>query len=181
MFVPISAGHLSQIHKEKKCCMQIRINTRSPLLQLLLILEWILLGLVAITQILVINKFNSPTDLISNQIGILIFAVLGVAFPLAPLHKLLYIIAEFALIFLLTLKGNISLFQLLFIVLVTRNCVMIEGRSRSLVTGLALFSVLICITDRMRSQSLLVQIDTDRTLIYWVGFLIMLGLVFLFW
>jgi signal transduction histidine kinase len=157
-----------------------RLNTRSPLLKLLLILEWILLGLVAITQILVANKFNSPTDVISNEIGILIFAVLGVAFPQTPLHKLLYIIAEFALIFWLTLKGNISLFQLLFIVLVTRNCVMLEGRSRSVVTGLALFSVLICITDRMRSQSLLVQIDRDRTLLYWVGFLIMLGLVFLF-
>ncbi|WP_103670352.1 sensor histidine kinase [Pseudanabaena sp. BC1403] len=157
-----------------------RLNTRSPLLQLLLILEWILLGLVAITQILVANKFNSPTDVISNEIGILIFAVLGVAFPLVPLHKLLYIIAEFTLIFWLTLKGNISLFQLLFIVLVIRNCVMLEGRSRSSVTGLALFSVLICITDRMRSQSLLVQIDRDRTLLYWVGFLIMLGLVFLF-
>ncbi len=184
MFVPISSGHLSQIHQEKKCCMQIRmktrLNTRSHLLKLLLILEWILLGLVAIAQILVANKFNAPTDLISNEIGILIFAVLGFAFPLAPLHKLLYIIAEFALIFLLTLKGNISLFQLLFIVLVIRNCVMLEGRSRSVVTGIALFSVLICITDRMRSQSLLVQIDPDRTLLYWVGFLIMLGLVFLF-
>jgi signal transduction histidine kinase len=184
MFVPISAGHLSQIHKEKKCCMQIRINTRlntrSTLLKLLLILEWILLGLVAITQILVANKFNSPNDVIYNEIGILIFAVLGVAFPQTQLHKLFYIIAEFALLFLLTLKGNISLFQLLFIVLVIRNCVMLEGRSRSVVTGIALFSVLICITDRMRSQSLLVQIDPDRTLLYWVGFLIMLGLVFLF-
>jgi len=157
-----------------------RLNTRSPLLQLLLILEWILLGLVAITQILVANKFTSPTDVVSNEIGIFIFAVLGVAFPLVPLHKLLYIIAEFTLIFWLTLKGNISLFQLLFIVLVTRNCVMLEGRSRSVVTGFALFAVLICITDRMRSQSLLLQIDTDRTLLYWVGFLIMLGLVFLF-
>lgn len=184
MFVPISSGHLSQIHKEKKCCMQIRtntrLNTRSPLLRLLLILEWILLGLVAITQILVANKFNSPTDVIYNEIGIFIFAVLGVAFPQTPLHKLLYIVAEFALIFLLTLKGNISLFQLLFIVLVIRNCVMLEGRSQSVVTGIALFSVLICISDRMRSQSLLVQVDPDRTLLYWVGFLIMLGLVFLF-
>ncbi len=100
-----------------------RLNTRSPLLKLLLILEWILLGLVATTQILIANKFNSPTDVISNEIGILIFAVLGFAFPQTPLHKLFYIIAEFALIFLLTRKGNISLFQLLFIVLVILfNC-----------------------------------------------------------
>jgi signal transduction histidine kinase len=160
--------------------MHVRIKPRSPLLRILIILEWILLGLVAIAQILVANKFNSPTDVIYNEIGIFIFAGLGIAFPEVPLHKLLYIIAEFALIFLLTLKGNISLFQLLFIILVIRNCVMLEGRPRSVVTGIALFSVLICISDRMRSQSLLVQIDPDRTLLYWVGFLIMLGLVFLF-
>ncbi|PZO44137.1 MAG: sensor histidine kinase [Pseudanabaena frigida] len=160
--------------------MNIRIEPRSPLLQLLLILEWILLGLVAITQILVVNKFNSPTDAVFNEIGLLIFAVLGVAFPKAPLHKLAYIIAEFALIFLLTLKGNISLFQLLFIVLVIRNCVMLEGKLRSVVTGLALFSVLVCVTERMRSQSLLVQVDPDRTLLYWVGFIVMLGLLILF-
>jgi len=160
--------------------MQIRINPRSPLLQILLTLEWILLGLVAITQILVTTKFNIPTDIVFNEIGLLIFAVLGVAFPIAPLHKLGYIIAEFALIFLLTLKGNISLFQLLFIVLVIRNCVMLEGRSQSLVTGLALLSVLVCVAERLRSQSLLVQVDPDRTLLYWVGFIVMLGLVILF-
>jgi signal transduction histidine kinase len=160
--------------------MHIRIKPRSPLLQLLLTLEWILLGLVAITQILVVNKFNSPNDFVLNEIGLLIFAVFGLAFPIAPLHKLVYIIAEFALIFLLTLKGNISLFQLLFIILVIRNCVMLEGRLRSLVTGLALFSVLVCVSERMRSQSLLVQVDPDRTLLYWIGFIIMLGLVILF-
>ncbi|BBC25942.1 sensor histidine kinase [Pseudanabaena sp. ABRG5-3] len=160
--------------------MQIRLNPRSPLLQLLLTLEWILLGLVAITQILVTTKLNIPTDIVFNEIGLLIFAVLGIAFPIAPLHKLVYIIAEFALIFLLTIKGNISLFQLLFIVLVIRNCVMLEGRSRSLVTGIALFSVLVCVSERLRSQSLLVQVDPDRTLLYWVGFIVMLGLVILF-
>jgi signal transduction histidine kinase len=160
--------------------MQIRLNPRSPLLQLLLTLEWILLGLVAITQILVTAKLNIPTDIVFNEIGLLIFAVLGIAFPIAPLHKLVYIIAEFALIFLLTLKGNISLFQLLFIVLVIRNCVMLEGQSRSLVTGIAFFSVLVCVSERLRSQSLLVQVDPDRTLLYWVGFIVMLGLVILF-
>ncbi|WP_055077109.1 sensor histidine kinase [Pseudanabaena sp. 'Roaring Creek'] len=160
--------------------MDIRLKSRSPLLKLLLTLEGILLGLVAVTQVLIGNKFNSNVDILVNEIGLLIFALLGLAFPLSLSHKIFYTLIEFALILGLTLKGNISLFQLLFIVLVIRNCVIFEGRSRSIVTGFAFLSVLICVGDRMRSQSLIVQVNADRAFLYWLGFVIMLGLVILF-
>jgi len=56
--------------------------------------------------------------------------------------KVIYTIAEFGLIFYLGFLGNIPLPTMLFVVLVIRNCVLLEGLSRAIVTGLAFLGCL---------------------------------------
>lgn len=160
--------------------MSLRPQSRSSLLRLLMMLEWILLGIVAIAQILVAIVNATPISLIVNGLGLFLFAALRLKMPRSWAAKIIYTIAEFGLIFFLGFVSNIPLSAMLFIVLVIRNCVLLEGHSRSIVTGLAFLGCLLSQTYRLLHQSLLFKIPLDQFGTVWVGFLLVFGLVILF-
>jgi signal transduction histidine kinase len=160
--------------------MSLSFQPQSSLLSLLRILEWVLLGIVAIAQILVMPVNAPPILLIANGLGLGIFAVLGWIVPRRKLSKLIYTLAEFGLIFCLAFFGNIPLPTMLFVVLVIRNCILWEGYSRAIVTGLAFLGCLLAQTYRLRHQSLPLSIPLDQIGTVWVGFFLVFGLVILF-
>lgn len=153
---------------------------RSSLLRLLTVLEWVLLGIVAIAQILVGLINAMPISLLVNGLGLGIFAALGLLKPNRETSKVIYTIAEFGLIMALGFWGNIPLPAMLFIVLVIRNCVVLEGQSRAVVTGLAFLGCLLLQTYRLFHQSLLSKIPLDKFGAVWVGFFLVFGLVIVF-
>jgi signal transduction histidine kinase len=145
-----------------------------------MILEWVLLGIAAIAQILVTLINGMPMLLIVNGLGLGIFAVLGRITPRRKLAKLIYTLVEFGLIFGLVFFGNIALPGVLFIALVIRNCVLWEGYNRVGVTGLAFLGYLVAQTYRLRHQILPSRIPLDQVGAFWVGSFLIFGLVILF-
>lgn len=155
-------------------------HSRSSLLPLLMKLEWLLLGLVAIAQILVTIVHATPILLIINGLGLLLFAAMRLKMPQSQEGKLIYTLTEFGLIFFLGFIGNIPLIAILFIVLVIRNCLLLQGYSRVIVTGLAFFGCILVQTYRLFHQKLLFKVPIERLGSVWVGFLLVFGLVILF-
>jgi signal transduction histidine kinase len=100
--------------------------------------------------------------------------------PQKSIHKLLYTSLEFGLIVILALIGTIPLFQLLFIVLVTRNCLLLEGRSRSIVTGITFFANAGCQFYRLLYRTFLVDFSSEQLWLFWLGTVLSFGLVILF-
>jgi signal transduction histidine kinase len=157
-----------------------RSPSQSSLLRLLMILEWVLLGIVAIAQILSTVISGISIRLLVNGLGLGIFAILGRVRPQTRNAKLIYTFAEFSLIFGLALGSNIPLPNLLFIVLVIRNCVLLTGWPRAIVTGLAFCGSLIVQTHRLIHQILWIRVSLDQIGSVWIGTFIVLGLVILF-
>lgn len=118
-------------------------QSRSSLLRLLMVLEWVLLGMVVIAQILVAIINAMPTLIIVNGLGLGIFTALGLIAPRRKFSKVIYTAVEVGLIFCLVFFGNVPLPAMLFVVLVIRNCVLWEGYSRIIVTGLAFLGCLV--------------------------------------
>jgi signal transduction histidine kinase len=149
-------------------------------------LEWVLLVLAAILQIIV--AIYSP-DLgfpVLNMFGLIIFAAMRSSFPDRWLSKLLYTIAEFGLLLLITFASNFSAPSLLYIVLTIRNCELFAGQDlserkvRSIVSFVAFIICMLSQTYRLSIGRLLLQISPAQIGSVGIGFAIVLGLVFLF-
>jgi signal transduction histidine kinase len=149
-------------------------------MRLLMILEWVLLGMVAIAQVLLAIFKAIPLSLLINGLGLGLFAVLGLITPQRKGAKLLYTLTEFVLILGLTFLGHIPLPVMLFIVLVMRNCVLWDGKIRTIITVLAFCGCFVVQTDRLLDQNLPVKIPLDQLGPVWLAFLLILGLVILF-
>lgn len=160
--------------------MSLSPRSQSSLLRLLMILEWMLLGIAGIAQILFTLIHGMSMLLIVNGLGLGIFAVLGWMMPRRRLSKLIYTLAEFGLIFCLVVFGNIPIPAMLFIVLVIRNCVLWEGYSRVGMTVLAFFGYLVAQTYRLLHQLLPSRIPLDQIGAVWLGSFLIFGLVILF-
>ncbi|WP_425217366.1 sensor histidine kinase [Tumidithrix helvetica] len=157
-----------------------KLHSQASPLRLLLILEWILLGIVAIAQVWMATLNGVSMLTIANGLGLGTLWLMGRILPQRSLHKLLLLSFEFGLILCMIFWGHIQLFQLLFIVLVIRNCVLLEGRSRSIVTGLTFIAAILGQAHRLYTQGLVVKIAPDQMGIFWVGFFLMFGLIVLF-
>jgi signal transduction histidine kinase len=119
-----------------------RTSAEANFFSLLLYLEWILLGIAVLTELVPnpIIRFSS-----SPAMTILLVAVLGLMGLRLPIHsnaisKILYTALEFGLLLLPTVfsGGSIRLFPLLYMVVVIRSCSMFQPRGRLVVAGLAL-------------------------------------------
>jgi signal transduction histidine kinase len=152
----------------------------SSLLRLLTILEWVLLGIVAIAQVVVRWDNPTPIQLLLNGMGLGLFAVLGRIAPQSSFAKAIFTISEFGLIFGLAILGKIPLPSILFIVVVIRNCILLQGASSVIVTSLAFASSIVIQTQRIFSQDLPVKVYMDQLGTVWVGFFVIFGLVILF-
>jgi signal transduction histidine kinase len=145
-----------------------------------MILEWVLLGIVAIAQVVVRWDDPMPIQLLSNGMGLGLFAVLGRISPQSTFAKAIYTISEFGLIFSLAFLGKIPLPSILFIVVVIRNCILLQGISSVIVTSLAFLSSILIQTHRIFYQDLPVKVYIDQLGTVWVGFFVIFGLVILF-
>ncbi len=160
--------------------MRLNAQARSSLFPLLMKLEWVLLGTVAIAQLWVAITHATPILLVINGSGLLLFSMLKLITPRSAISKFSYTFVEFGLIFWLSVVEMIPLPSLLFIVLVIRNCLLLEGSNRSIVTGLAFLGCLLSQTHRLIHQSLMLRVPLDQLGTVWVGFILVFGLVILF-
>jgi signal transduction histidine kinase len=101
------------------------------------ILEWVLLVIVFLVEILAKTISSASALLPLNLLLIVVFAGLGWMFPQTRVSKIIFTTIEFGSIIFLTLVGKITLFTPLLLIVVIRNCWILQGRSRSIVTGLS--------------------------------------------
>jgi signal transduction histidine kinase len=88
--------------------------------------------------------------------------------------------AEFGLVFGLGFWGQVPLPALLFVVLVIRNCWLLSGKHRAVMTGLAFLSYVIVQAHRLFHQNLRLKLSPDKPGAAWVGYFLVFGLVLLF-
>lgn len=148
-----------------------------PLLQ---ILERTLLAIVTVLAIIVHSKYSTPWLLPLNLLMITIFAGLSWITPRRHSSKVLYTIVEFGVMMLLTLVGKLPWFALLLLVLVIRNCLILDGIWRSIVTGLTFLFYVGCYTYRLMNNDIFMPIREDQIVPFWFGSVLGFGLTILF-
>jgi signal transduction histidine kinase len=160
---------------------------RSSPINLFLILEWVLLGVSAFIQILVVVIGNPLIGVpILNILGIAIFGAMRSIFPHRWSHKLLYTAAEFGLLILLTFWGDFPFPSLLYVVLTMRNCILLAGeyplesRVRSIVTFLAFLVCLLAQAYRLWAGRMFFPVPPAQIGTVGVGLAMLFGLTFLF-
>jgi signal transduction histidine kinase len=166
--------------------MNLASSARSSPVRLLLRLEWLLLGLATLVQIVVSIVNPNLGLLLLNLFGLMVFAAMRWHFPEQWSSKLLYTAAEFGLLLLLTFVSEIPLPSLLYIVLTIRNCVLLSdrdplaGKVRNTIALLAFLACLLSQSMRLWSGRIPLHIPPAQIGIVWIGFAIAFGLVFLF-
>jgi signal transduction histidine kinase len=166
--------------------MNLSIQPQSAPLRLLLLLNWILLGVAMMAQLLVMVLNRGHSSPILNILGLMLFALMGFLFPQRLEHKLLYTVSEFGLLVVLTFVGKFPLPTLLYVVLVIRNCILLAGQDpwqrsfRLIVTVLTYVICLISQGHRLWYGYLPIRIALDQIGLSAFGFAIVLGLVVLF-
>lgn len=117
---------------------------RSPLeiskhpIRFLLYLEWILLGVLALTESLMFPFRPLPRSPLLNLVCLALFGVMGLKLPRdKQFNKVIYTGVEIGLILLASLVGKIRLLPLMLIIMVIRNCLIFERQSRLIITGFA--------------------------------------------
>jgi signal transduction histidine kinase len=165
--------------------MNIATESRSSPIHLLLKLEWVLLGITAILQILVASLNPTIGLPIVNLLGIAVFGAMRWIFPTRWIDKLLYTAIEFVLLLLLTFVGDLPTPSMLFVVLTLRNCVLLAGqnslqnRVRSGITVLAFLLCVLMQSYRMWATPIIKMLQ-ERVGFIAVGLTIVFGLIFLF-
>jgi signal transduction histidine kinase len=119
---------------------------RHPL-KFLLCLEWVLLVIVALTELPMVGVMALPRRLGVLWLGLFGLTWMGLYLPQVRSsrlsHRQLYTLLELVLVVVTTLVGGSRLFSLLLIIVVMRNCLLLEGQLRNGVTLFAFgFSVL---------------------------------------
>jgi signal transduction histidine kinase len=110
-------------------------NLRAHPLKFLLQIEWIILGLAVLVELLIVEVRQFPHMPALNGVGLLIFFLLGLQLPKRSPAKFCYLAAEIVLALLLSWVGGVRLFQVLFLVIVMRNCMLFEGMTGAMMTG----------------------------------------------
>lgn len=162
--------------------MKLPMRDREYPLRFLLYLEWLLLGLVALSEVFPRLPFShlarSP---LFNLISLGVFALMGLRLPSRPVAKVLYTAFELALLLLLTTVGGIRLFTLLYVVLIVRNCLVFEGHYRSIVATIAVGLCISLQAQRFRSPTVFqAPIVVDRGGLLLLSFTVMFGLIVIF-
>lgn len=156
------------------------ITPQTHPLRFLLYLEWVLIGLVIVSELALI-RLRLPHDPKLNLLGLGLFLLMGLRLPQRSPVKETYTLLAGGLTLLLSWMGGLRLFQLLYVVMVTRNCLMFAGWQRSLITVIAW--VLCGWTQWQRLQYFALfrrAAFVERVGALWLSFVLLMGLVFLF-
>lgn len=123
------------------------IQHRNYPLRFLLYLEWVLLGIVACSEVFAFVlglASRLPRMSLLNLCCLLIFGIIGLKLPSkSKFQKILYTFLEFCLIILPSMVGGILLVPLLYIILIARNCLIFDGITRWMISIFALILSLI--------------------------------------
>lgn len=149
-------------------------------LKFLLYLEWLLLGIVALSEIGRVNFLQLPRIPLLNLVSLSLFMTMGLRLPQRDRWlKVAYTAAELGLILLMSLVGGVRLVPLLYIVLVIRNCLIFERSPRTLIT---LIAFTLAMTTQFQRLRYLVPPGVSPTRLGVIGVMIavLFGLVVLF-
>lgn len=117
----------------------------------LLYLEWILLFVAALTEVLPIPPHRFPRSPLLTIVIIIVFGLMGLRLPTGkPIYKVLYTALEIVLILLTANVGSkaIRVFPSLYTILVVRSCLIFPLPGRIVVTGLAFLLFLLKLLQR---------------------------------
>jgi signal transduction histidine kinase len=150
-------------------------------LRFLLHLEWGLLGIIAVIELLRF-QYRSPHNPVFNLLYLGIFAIIGLRIPVQSVwQKVVYTTIELTLILATSSVGGLWLVILLYLIFVIRNCLMFQDATRTLITVSAFLVGIITLTSRWRGvisgQGLIGE--KSEVLGLSVVFLLGLSLVFL--
>lgn len=183
----------------KNITFQSRFDLQQSPFPLLLKLEFIVLGIVFSSALWILwfrpSGFVAPIPSPLPTIAALgCFIAIGLVIPKNPFHQLIYCVIEFFLIGFIFVGAIVPFFQLLFITIIIRNCIlfkvstiqtssvekMAKRVARSIVTGLTCAGYLFCQIERLRHPVFAIVSSPAQTWIFgWVSTLTF-GLVVLF-
>jgi signal transduction histidine kinase len=155
-------------------------------LPFLLRLEWVLLAIVAATEIFSRGLVELPRSPLLNLSCGLLFALMGLYLPNRKIHRLIYTFLELEMILLMSFPGGVRLFQLLYIVFIIRNCVIFRAQDKNTKQFGGLLTVIgfgLCVlTQLYRLQNFALPIAgmIERNTLVWVSMVVLFGLVVIF-
>ncbi len=132
------------------------IQIQSHSFRLLLYLEWLLLGMSVLTEVLPAPHHQSTQFPLLIILAIAGFGAMGLRLPTGkPISKVLYTSLEFGLVLLpifLDSRAGIRCFPLLCFIVVIRSCLIFRPRGRLIVAGVAFMSFLLALFLRVRVE-----------------------------
>jgi signal transduction histidine kinase len=155
-------------------------DSRSHPLKFLLWLEWIILGLTALLEIPAIQIAQLPRMPGVNLIGLLVFLLLGLRLPKGRATKLVYLGLEVGLVLVLSWVSGVRLFQVLFLVIVMRNCILFAGVLSTVVTGIVFLLYAITQLHRLSLTLPVTGLFWGRVGLAWLSLLLLFGLMVVF-
>lgn len=120
----------------------------------LLYLEWTLLAIVALSEMVPLSLPLGIRYPLLNGICLLLFTVMGLRLPTTRTTKVIYTSLEFGLVLLASITGGIRLAPLLYIVLVIRNSLLFDRQVRFIVLGLTFIAFLLTFNYRFEALTL---------------------------
>jgi signal transduction histidine kinase len=117
---------------------------------LLLYLEWTLLGLGILAELLPSLPQLSPSTPVMIPL-ILLYGLMGLFLPVKTRDKILYTLLEGCLILVVSLLGNVRLYAALFVPLLLRSCLIFNWQGRLIVGALTFLLFLLSVRQRLDS------------------------------
>lgn len=158
------------------------IEIKTHPIRFLLYLEWILLLIVALTELLPDPVSKMPRLSLLNLFCVGSFFILGLKLPkVGRLDKVVYTLVEIGIILWSSIAGEIRLFPVLYLILTIRSCLIFGKWKRFTIMVLA-FSLFLA-TLIYRFQSFIFPFRpavTERLEFILLGFAIFFGLVLVF-
>jgi signal transduction histidine kinase len=156
------------------------IQPRNHPLRFLLHLEWVLLGIIAVIELLRF-QYRFPHNPVFNLLCLGIFAAIGLRIPIqSAWKKIVYTAIELALILATSNASGLRIVILLYVVLVIRNCLMVQGTPR-LFIAIVTFSIGVStLTARWQEFMTAERSGVTERAGVWLSSAFLLGLVFVF-
>ncbi|MEB3357551.1 MAG: sensor histidine kinase [Synechococcales bacterium] len=130
------------------------ITPRTHPFPFLLYLEWVMLAITLISQILPIPRpFGPEGSPLTVTVSVVLFGLMGLRLPTGkPIYKAGYTAVQVALVLVATIAGvqRLRLFPLFYLVLVFRSCLIFRMRGRLIITALTFLLFLSVLIYRIR-------------------------------
>jgi len=160
--------------------MRFWLSLHSYPLRFLLYLEWLLLAIVAFVEIPTRAFLAVARSPLINWVGLSLFTAMGFKLPKTPLARWVFLVMELSLIWIMTHRGGLRLFHLLYLVTVIRNCVLFQGWQSACITSGIILLCAVNQLQRLQQRPLLAGAIADQIGLIWLSFILLFSLVVLF-